>query len=120
MLAFFMSLVSSLLVSPLFAQLGTMGSCFEGGCGYVALFIATPVLTLMTFAFWRSWLKNASEGARLLLWTLTAFVGLLLTDVYILIFAMIWMSVKILVACKRLRAKGLPMSALFLCSTADQ
>jgi hypothetical protein len=114
MLAFFLSLVSSLLVTTLFAQLGTFGSCFEGGCGYVAIFFATPVLTLLSFPFWRNFLKSVSEGTRLLLWTLTVFIGLIPIDMYILIFAMIWMAIRILLACRRLRAKGLPIRTLFL------
>ncbi len=52
--------IALLSLDPL-AHLSVFGSCFEGGCGYVAFFLGFPVITLVLSAagcaiwfFWRS------------------------------------------------------------------
>ncbi|MGH6761332.1 MAG: hypothetical protein ACRECW_07035 [Phyllobacterium sp.] len=37
-------------LATLLAELGFLGSCFEGGCGYAALFVAFPLLWIILFA----------------------------------------------------------------------
>lgn len=38
--------IALLLLDPL-AHIGVFGSCFEGGCGYAAVFLGFPVMTLV-------------------------------------------------------------------------
>ena len=38
--------IAALVLDPL-TRLGAFGSCFEGGCGYGAVFVGFPVITLL-------------------------------------------------------------------------
>lgn len=38
--------IAFLTLDPL-ARLGVFGSCFEGGCGYAAIFLGLPIITLL-------------------------------------------------------------------------
>ncbi|MCX8997067.1 hypothetical protein NOF55_08095 [Rhizobiaceae bacterium BDR2-2] len=54
------------LVIPLFAP-GFFGSCFEGSCGYMALFVFTPVATLALTLVWWMALRRAGPLTCLIL-----------------------------------------------------
>ena len=60
--------IFSALTSVFFIPPDTFGSCFEGGCGYIALFVVVPITTLVILPL--SWLliKRLGDLTRILLW----------------------------------------------------
>lgn len=70
MLALCMSLLASFIVI-LFVPSETFGSCFEGSCGYMALFIALPIMTLLLWPLWYQIDKRIKRPShRLACWAL--------------------------------------------------
>lgn len=54
------SCVLALLVATFMAETGLLGSCFEGSCGYAAVFLAFPLLWIgFTTAFFIGWWRWA-------------------------------------------------------------
>lgn len=55
----------AMLLAGLLSDLGWLGSCFEGGCGYLAVFFVFPaiwiVLTGVAAALWFRWWRRRSE-----------------------------------------------------------
>lgn len=56
----FICCVLALLVATVLAETGMLGSCFEGSCGYAAMFLAFPLLWIgLTIAFFIVWWRWA-------------------------------------------------------------
>ncbi|MFT4182090.1 MAG: hypothetical protein QM636_09245, partial [Rhizobium sp.] len=51
------------------------GSCFEGSCGYAALYLFTPVATVLTAVAWWFVLRRAGLLVHLVLWFLFLLAG---------------------------------------------
>lgn len=44
--------VVSFFLTAVMVETGTLGSCFDGGCGYAAVFLAFPVAWFFLFALY--------------------------------------------------------------------
>ena len=71
-----MALVTAIAIAatiPLFEP-DFFGSCFEGSCGYMAMFVFAPIATLVLVPVWWLILRRAGPLTSLILWFLLLFV----------------------------------------------
>lgn len=61
------STLLALVSVALLTEMGAFGSCFEGGCGYAALFLGFPLvwlaLVVAGIAFWVRWWRRRRKPA---------------------------------------------------------
>lgn len=59
------SAILALLCATLFAEIGAFGSCFEGGCGYAALYVGFPlgwgILMVLGITLWIRWWRKRQQ-----------------------------------------------------------
>lgn len=108
--------VFSALVAVSLVPAETFGSCFEGGCGYMALFIVAPLTALVLLPL--CWLLVRRLGAlsRIILWLPVAMLlGTLLWSAFVgLVIAPVLLVVTAVTTIRQHRARDEPMRELFL------
>lgn len=88
-LALAAGLATALIIVAVFGLVDPeiFGSCFEGGCGYAALYLFAPVVTLFTAVAWWFVLRRAGLLIRFLLWFLV-----LLAAGYFVLNPFVWVA----------------------------
>lgn len=91
------------------------GSCFEGGCGYAAMFGFVPVATFALAPIWWFCLRRAGPLSRLILWFLLLFVAghFILAPLISLpgLAGLLWMMVRLW---RENNKRGQPINDLFV------
>ena len=83
-----MALFTGLMLAGiiLFFDAGFFGSCFEGSCGYMAMFIFAPAVALVALPIWWILLRQSGPMTLLILW----FV-LMLTVGFVIFIKVLWL-----------------------------
>lgn len=80
MLAILLAVVTGLIVPSVLANVGALGSCFEGSCSYIAILAMMPLVAAVTWNSWRSWIKCWGQLSVAAGWTVLARVAATLTS----------------------------------------
>lgn len=120
-LALALAVATGVLAGAILSRIGALGSCFEGSCGYVASFVVTPVVALLTFVIWRRWIRKwgpltliAVKGAMFGAFALLI-IGLWASMIVVIAYGIA--AVKLIV---RARADRVPLRTLLLHNTSYQ
>lgn len=94
----------------------SFGSCFEGGCGYMALFIVAPLTTLGLLPLFWLLVRRLGPLSRIILWLpVTVVLGTLLWGPLVgVVIAPVLLVVAAVMAIRQHRAREEPMRELFL------
>jgi hypothetical protein len=116
LIGLFTAFFTSALAFLVFAWVGIPGLCKGDECNFI-FFIVTPLLTLITWPYWTTWVKRRSEGTRFIMATVifSATLALIAPPLILAVFA--WAVIKIVIAIRKLRAASLPIGVLFLSPT---
>ena len=105
------ALAAVLLIPP-----ETFGSCFEGSCGYVALFIVAPLTMLLFLPV--SWflIKRLGNVSKVILWLpIAMFLGTVIWGVVMgWIIAPVLLVIAAITTIRKHNALGRPVRELFL------
>ena len=120
-LALALAVATGVLAGAVLSNIGALGSCFEGSCGYVGSLVVTPVVALLTFVIWRRWIRKWGPL------TLIAVKGAIF-GVFALFIIGLWASMIVAIAygiaavrlIVRARADRVPLRTLLLHSISDQ
>lgn len=94
------------------------GSCFEGGCGYAALFVALLGMLVLAPILWIALRRVGALGRLLLFFALFALIGpfILTTALWLLgLAALVYAMVR---SIRRARADGHPIRAMLIAPRA--
>lgn len=73
LLGLLLSAITAILIRQLVPDF--FGSCFEGSCGYMALFLFTPAMTLILSPLLWLLVRRRGPLSHLILWFLILFIG---------------------------------------------
>jgi hypothetical protein len=70
MLAFGPAALLGLLTASVLVSVGSLGSCFEGSCGYAGMLVVFPIVTFVAFFPVRKYVARFGALSSLIAWTL--------------------------------------------------
>lgn len=120
MLAFGLALSTGVFFAALLANVGVLGSSFEGSSGYIAMLVVAPLLTAVAFPTWRWWIKRWGPLSRTGVWALVGgLVAALVIGSFGAAAVLGWAGIVAGRTLLRARASGQPLRPLFVQNAVD-